>query len=86
MPNNMTFKEYYGEEACDQIRQRVEEFFDNDQGGYIIIANTGNRRISDAYMDICDVHVVEQVTHMVGDAIAHGHPGLVKHEKDHAHA
>lgn len=75
----MTFRELHGDEQCEQLRQRLEDFFESSDGGFVIIGNNEKNRVSDAYDQVCDEHVLDRVHKVVADArriglIGHHHP------------
>lgn len=56
--NNQIVREYLGEEGCQKLRQRLEEFF-NEKGGFVYIFTDSNTKLTDAYKGICPNCVVK---------------------------
>jgi hypothetical protein len=64
----MTFEEQFGEQAVNDIRQKLEEAFKSEKGAFIFIANIDKNRITDAYSQVCGTCVVKEVIRAVDGA------------------
>lgn len=64
----------FGEEARQKVHQRVDDFF-NSENGFLIISDTppeDKPRVIDLYANVCHNCVLKIVHNMVHDAGAHG--------------
>jgi hypothetical protein len=74
----MKVKDYLGKENLDKLRERLEEFF-NDESGFVFIYTGKNNRLTDAYKNVCAGCVLKGVKAVLADADRIGL--LVKKEK-----
>lgn len=55
--DNQTVREYLGEVGCQQLRDRLEQFF-NEKNGFVYIFTDSNIKLTDAYKGVCSNCVI----------------------------
>ena len=63
----MKVKDYLGKVNVKDLRERLEEFF-NDASGFVFIYTGKDNRLTDAYKDICARCVLKGVKTVLADA------------------
>lgn len=67
----MKFKEVFGEANCKTIRERLEQLFEEEEGGFVIIFTASNKKVTDAYNNACKKCVLKIIRKAVNDADKH---------------
>ena len=64
----MKIKDYFGEKGTKDIKDRIDQFLDGENG-FIFICTENPNKVTDAYKGYCAKHVLGIVKKQVEDAV-----------------